>query len=236
MILYKHCGAEGGLKCLDSEKIWLARPRSFNDPFDVLPHIETRANRVKAKNGVEINTSDIVVLCLAERIDSPSMWAHYANSHSGLLIGFNRRGRIIEDGLLFRKFGAVSYSHYRPSAASFEDLSDDKIYFRKSSEWTYEREWRLVTSTVTDHGTKVDDDHWSFQMFPRDVVTIVVGHRGSSCFPKLYEILRRSQYEHVTLQIAVPHPKNFELIINEWPRDKWEDGKPPTPMVDTSFK
>jgi len=233
MILYKYLDADGGLKSLDSETIWLARPNSFNDPFDVLPHIDS-ADHVKGNDDLKINTSDIVVLCLADRVDSPLMWAHYARSHSGLLIGFDRKGRIIEDGLIFRRFGAVSYSRYRPSRPSFDDLSDEELYFRKSSEWAYEREWRLVTSTIPGHATKVRETHWSFQMYAEDIVNVVVGHRGKSCFPGLYEILRRPQYKHVDLYFAIPHQEEFGLEIVEWQRDKWDNAKVPEPIAENT--
>ena len=170
---------------------------------------------------------DLGVLSLAENRESLLMWAHYADRHRGFLIGFERDGRIIEDGLVFR-FGiaAMSYSHSRPSTREFHDLSDEALYFRKSSEWSHEREWRMVTSilAVTQDVEGVRDKHrFAFRLVARDLRAVVVGHRAAGLFPELYDLLRQERYAHVSLQLAIRDLKEYRLNIKEWPRTEWTD-------------
>lgn len=68
------------------------------------------------------------------------MWSHYADSHRGFVIEF--RADFI-DGVKLEK---VEYSDTR-DVLTFEDIDEnnfDKIFFKKSSEWKYEQEYRAV--------------------------------------------------------------------------------------------
>jgi hypothetical protein len=122
MLLYKYCDA-GGIEILRSRTIRLSRPRAFNDPFDVNPHIGRFNGPVEMGAKIFAKISDIVVLSLAENCLSLLMWAHYAQHHRGFLIGVNGGGRIFDDGLVARlPLDAVSYCHHRPSAERFKHL------------------------------------------------------------------------------------------------------------------
>lgn len=68
------------------------------------------------------------------------MWSHYADSHKGFVIEF--RADFVE-GVKLEK---VEYSDIR-DVVTFEDIDEnnfDKIFFKKSSEWKYEQEYRAV--------------------------------------------------------------------------------------------
>lgn len=69
------------------------------------------------------------------------MWSHYADSHKGFVIEF--KADFIE-GLKLEK---VEYSDTRDSL-TFEDIEEnklDRVFFKKSSEWRYEQEYRAVS-------------------------------------------------------------------------------------------
>jgi len=82
----------------------------------------------------------IGVLCLSASDRTPLMWAHYAESHSGVCLGFDSSMQP-----LARAF-PVQYSNTRPIV----DLTVDnhkqaliKTLYSKSNDWCHEQEWRL---------------------------------------------------------------------------------------------
>jgi hypothetical protein len=84
------------------------------------------------------------VLSLSERWDSILMWTHYAESHKGFCIGFNRK-KLQESGF-FGMCGPVNYSDDFPK---IDPLEDDLLRaaiitsHTKAKEWCYEKEVRF---------------------------------------------------------------------------------------------
>lgn len=141
------------------------------------------------------------------------MWAHYTARHVGFLIGFDADTRILTRPTpIFHHFGPVSYCHHRPTGDRFTDVPDHELYFRKSSEWAYEREWRLVESMLAVEGDVEDPKtHWPFTLATDAIKSVVIGHRAGGLFPRLHEVLREERYSHVQLQLAIPDLKTFRL-------------------------
>lgn len=86
------------------------------------------------------------ILSLTESPTSLLMWAHYGDQHSGVAIGFDEhspffQGSEIVSGL--QRLGKVDYSKKRP-VISPSTQDTPKIFLRKSEEWEYEKEWRLI--------------------------------------------------------------------------------------------
>lgn len=80
------------------------------------------------------------VLCLNASDRVPLMWAHYAESHSGVCLGFDSSMQPLSRAL------PVQYSNTRPLIDLTEDSCKSqliKILYSKSNDWCYEQEWRL---------------------------------------------------------------------------------------------
>lgn len=91
------------------------------------------------------------VLCLSKNFNQPLMWAHYAESHAGLLLELDEshpclnRRRTDVDELGFLR--PVQYSSVRPKldmSVVAEDRGFDVFALTKSDHWAYEEELRLV--------------------------------------------------------------------------------------------
>jgi len=90
----------------------------------------------------------IGIVSFSRRWTSSTMWAHYAQKHSGYCVGFDRNHR------------SLQYSHWKMQTGSMRDVkyiaerpvynmkdqqpSLDEILFRKSADWEYEKEFRIV--------------------------------------------------------------------------------------------
>lgn len=85
----------------------------------------------------------IGVLCTTEDPKNLLMWAHYGSNHTGICLGFNKNEAI------FSNAKPVTYTFERPtlSFSSHLEISNqdiENIFFNKSKEWEYEKEWRSI--------------------------------------------------------------------------------------------
>lgn len=95
------------------------------------------------------------VSCLSTRFDSTLMWAHYAESSTGICVEYNFN-QSISDTLTRKMIFPVAYSKI---PVEINDLLDDKngdlfqysleaavfcSALNKSYVWSYENEWRLI--------------------------------------------------------------------------------------------
>jgi hypothetical protein len=92
-------------------------------------------------------------VCYAEKSDEPLMWAHYGSAHSGLCIEFPtasslRHGKLTDLPLCAFAID-MEYQTNRPQLIADENIPKTnpdalrKAMLTKSSEWEYEKEWRV---------------------------------------------------------------------------------------------
>jgi hypothetical protein len=128
---------------------------------------------------------DMRILCVSEANDIPSLWAHYAGSHTGAVLAF---GGFDEVDSPFRIFRQVEYCAQPPHlggsvsdwVASLLQIRpfDYKELFReyqyvKQETWAYEREWRLATYKDPQDSRSSSD--WSFDA--RELKRLYLGAR-----------------------------------------------------------
>ena len=102
-------------------------------------------NRVVSREWIEL----IGVLCLTTSPDNLLMWAHYAQNHTGICLGFDSG---------FEPFSTAHPVHYQEGRALVAPLNTvsreqqlvDKVLFVKSPHWRYESEWRCIKRPVRD--------------------------------------------------------------------------------------
>ena len=164
-------------------------------------------------------------LCLSESADNILMWAHYANNYKGFVIEFdneheyfNLKDRTIDHFGSIRK---VNYSDERPNVATFTDLTPDNIFFIKSIDWAYEKEWRILRHLHTEESNNVgrDVDGQPIYLFsiPCEAVTgVIFGSRISiQDKNKILEFLENdSRYSHVKPYQTHLDEKKFKLNID----------------------
>ena len=166
----------GGLQKEIKAMNWLLKKRPYFDRifgFNLISRIiEINSPEIKSKlkkekeqfetdvdNAIETTKDNALVSCFSKRKESILMWSHYADSHRGVCIEYERP--------LFKEFKEVIYRKRRPFAKvykavshaigldilgkkiKFEDLEKDlketlKPFFIKSSDWAYEREVRCL--------------------------------------------------------------------------------------------
>ena len=131
------------------------------------------------------------ILCLSETADSLLMWGHYARNHCGFVVQFDEAHPFFAptefegQSLVLSR---VEYSSERP-VLSYSTVNSPHLYYRKSPEWSYEREWRLIKPLLDASAVL------SHQEFPRH----------------LYEVPREA-IRGVILGHSIPHETRVKLF------------------------
>jgi len=171
-------------KSLAVKGLWCHTYENMNDPFECLNVLERtfssleletfraivlngkhqRWQNLAQKNDNElthiINTFRKEILhqyafcSLSEDPNEILMWSHYANSHNGIVIGFefselenNHHLQKVDYEENLNEINLEKYAHYL--IGDTDDFIDElfKDYSIKSSHWGYEKEWRIWRKT-----------------------------------------------------------------------------------------
>lgn len=94
-------------------------------------------------NDLQTTVDRVGIACFSEIPDNILMWSHYADSHKGVCIEFDRT----QDDSIIAKALPVNYSpdYKRIKAFGDDDQKQAKlVLLTKSKDWSYEREWRII--------------------------------------------------------------------------------------------
>jgi hypothetical protein len=153
------------------------------------------------------------VLCLSTTKDSLLMWAHYTANHQGFVIEYD-----IDDHS-FRALGQVErvmYSAERPLLDVINITSD--IYLRKSEEWSYEQEYRIIRPLMMCRSEKhLNHDLFVCPLEHSALKAIYLGVRASQELKQsTFELRKRSGSLFKVYQSSL-HSRCFQLIFSEVP-------------------
>jgi hypothetical protein len=148
-------------------------------------------------------SDDVGILCFSQSKDNLLLWSHYANSHQGCCLEFNRFTHFLKDVL------PVQYETEYPTVnfVSATDLEQATITFlTKAESWSYEKEWRLVEHT---NGP-------GLHIFPPDILTgVIFGCRMSEeNRDQIIKWVREGKTSPILYQ-AAKKKYEFGLDINE---------------------
>ncbi|WP_394192600.1 DUF2971 domain-containing protein [Pseudoalteromonas atlantica] len=162
----------------------------------------------------------IGVLSLTEKNDNLLMWSHYAYSHKGFCIGFdknspffNRKRSEVDEFYHLRK---VSYSKMRPSKL-VSQLSGVELFLIKSKAWEYEQEWRMC-AVLEDSEKTISTTSLPIHLFqfPNSALKeIILG----ACIEKnvkehILSVVRKN-YPHITIKQAKISNEEYGLEFIE---------------------
>lgn len=146
MLLYHFLSEQYGLKDLRERRLKISEISSLNDPFEFIsPAGSSKIERKMLRDWRTEMAKDHGLLCFSANWHNPVQWAHYADRHRGLCLGFEI------DQFTVRQ---VNYVQSRPI---FPDVRKpltrdaglrfvDGLLYTKFAHWSYEDEYRLFTS------------------------------------------------------------------------------------------
>jgi hypothetical protein len=190
-----------------AEQVPMVNAMLKRDVFDVLP-------------------SKLGVLCFSRNANEPLMWAHYADSHRGLLIEFDeshptfsRRQGGHDD---FGYPRPVSYSNVRPEL-NIHALDADQVFetfaLTKAEQWKYEEEVRLILPLQrADRTVASPVGVISLLTCPAAAIrSVTLGCKASDdTLAAVRDLVRsRTETSHISIRRARLHDIAFELIYED---------------------
>lgn len=151
MRLYHFMKQEHGLSAIKTRKLRISRLRELNDPFELLSaDLSNKQQREALTNFKNQLDNKKGLLCFCRSWHHPILWAHYAESHSGLCLGFD-----IPDYL-------PTNVHYVASRLAWPNIIDEafvqRLLLTKFVHWSYEDECRIYTDLdIADNGNYFAD-------------------------------------------------------------------------------
>ena len=139
--VYHFTEAEHARTDIEQARIKVTRISEANDPFELeglkaaVARMRQEIRKLKSENDKKLR-----LLCFSKDWRSPALWAHYADRHKGICLGFWAKRETLED---------VEYHKERiDSAPAFNAPNiltprmKQRLTFTKANDWIYEEETR----------------------------------------------------------------------------------------------
>lgn len=135
--VYRLLEAKWAMTSLCERKLKVSRLTDLNDPFECLPldfsaHPTIRHSMHATKQGW---SGIFGVVCFSRSWSDPVLWAHYADAHKGICLGFD-----VPDFLLRE----VEYIQKPMTLNELMAGEFERLYLAKSARWRYEDEVRRI--------------------------------------------------------------------------------------------
>lgn len=190
-LVYKYLSPER-IDFFEEGHLRMAQPSALNDAFECLSFLpvfeDTDAVKTRAlvwecyRTALEHLNAKIGILSFSKRWAVSAMWAHYADQHRGLCVGFDRSDPFFkamsdkkEYGCLYDVEYVLEKMLWRVQGKEDPDIS---IFFIKSLDWVYEQEVRAICDLSKHDKVKEGDNKLPIYLTKipfRAVKEIIVG-------------------------------------------------------------
>lgn len=203
MRVYHFINKEFGLKDIRERRLKISRIMELNDPFEFfgveLTDKEFRRSMRAAKESVAENTG---IICYSGNWKNPVQWAHYADKHKGLCLGFDI------DPIHLKK---VEYTQDR---IQHDNSMTEELVFKllrtKYVHWAYEQEYRVFIELEEDeNGIYYTDFEGNMEL-----KQVIVGANSTVTRDQLNNALGSLSTKVETFK-ARPGFQNFEMVQNQ---------------------
>jgi len=204
--VYKFLSEEWAIEDIKMRRIKISEIRDLNDPFDLIPFDLSDPEHRRAFLSTRDQMNDRGILSFSRSWSSPLLWAHYADKHRGICLGFD----VARSNETYLK--NIEYVKKRlPLPDKLDGDFAEQFLFAKLADWEYEKEVRGYASRdVEENGkyyAKFDDNHLT-------LCTVILGHRCSVELDSILELLS-SYSEPVSVIKARPAHDSFLMVEDE---------------------
>lgn len=205
--LYKFYPLSSALRNLEQRRLKVSLLDELNDPFEFLnfqlPDRDVRDAWHTTRSQV---FRDKGIICFSDNWRSPLMWAHYADSHKGLALGFD----------VPREYAIpVVYRKERTPFRYHELSSDERLKLIESSvatkfsHWEYESEYRMIVPIGNPeeiNGSKMYFEEFGTTLELREVV---IGARSAVASQEIRKAASNNYLKVTTSRVAF---NSFEIV------------------------
>ena len=199
--VYKFLSQEWALDDIKKQRIKISRICDLNDPFDLIPFkLTSSEHRRQFRHALGKLALDHGMVCFSFKWSNPVLWAHYADKHKGICLGFD-----VPDKCVRR----VEYvDTRRPFPTELNDQISLICLFTKFSGWRYEDECRIFANLEQEEDGNYFSDFKEHKMALREVIL------GCECQldPTCISVLLKPYDEEVKVIKARPSDETFDMI------------------------
>ena len=203
MRVYHFLNEHYGLKALCDQRLKLAEIMELNDPFEFLSVDLSDEYHRKVFNKHKLHLSKKYgLLCFSKNWNKPAQWAHYADRHKGLCLGFD-----VEDEHL----DEVCYVEKRLAfPTTKKELNEEfvqKVISTKHLHWEYEEERRLFIFKKI----KTNDLYFSDFSKKLELKEIIVGAKSDITRNGIHKILGDNNSDIEPFKVR-PSFESFNMV------------------------
>ena len=144
--LYYFTSDKYGSLSIKDRRLKLSFSTEVNDLFELMPfdfgnNVAGKKNRYAWRKAIVDHSVQQGFISFSERWDVPTMWAHYADNHRGVCLGFD----IPEEKATKIEYVAdlIAMDSRVLSDSEYNRRMTDIAQRTKSAHWEYEAEWRV---------------------------------------------------------------------------------------------
>lgn len=167
------------------------------------PIIEAQFKSDTPRLDAEFNTLEFLsekfgVVCFSSDPVQPLMWAHYADSHKGMVLEFDSKDAFFDHEAFLKVDYNKDRVQYDPSAGT-DKTHVALIAGRKSQDWFYENEYRLIVELTMTKCVKTDTGPLYLLSFdPTYLKSVTFGLRASKSLKNdALELANSSPLQHL---------------------------------------
>lgn len=206
MIVYYFTSAKYGIENLKNRRLKVSDFSNVNDPFELLG-IELRDRDVR--KAVDFEKSKILeaygLLCFSEDKYNPVHWAHYADNHKGICLGFD---------IPERKLKKVKYVAERLARDTLDQPDcNERLLTTKFNHWSYEKEQRLI---IDLNNNPIDSRELRFENFNDDMVLkeVYLGCKSDLKFADISSAYSSGD-KSVIIKVTRPSFRDFRIVWDQ---------------------
>lgn len=198
-------------------KKWILSGRTENkEDYAKLINNVTNIEKIKknmsfdAKNARDASMDSVGVCCFSTRVDDILMWAHYCDSHKGVVLEVDPK-LIANENQWFK----VNYSTQRVKIGLTGKVSVEELIGQKSVDWTYEKEWRIFDHLKNlekkPDDTEKDKYHYLKLIDRKAITKIIIGIESSKTLKN--SIKKFAQEFEIPVGRAARDPYKYKINI-----------------------
>lgn len=217
MRLYRFFSAKYGLVSIKERRLRVGRIMELNDEFEFFGvFLSEKKERISLRSLRDKINKERGVICMSSQWSSPLMWAHYADSYKGMVLGFD---------VCSCDFQSVEYVVERPKlsdigASSVKNMDNNtikKLIMIKSDGWRYESEYRSCVDFVRSVEVDVDGNYFVPFSSRLKLQEVIVGSRYEGSRAELESIVGDKDVDVYMSRGAF---QDFK-VVRQWQDSMW---------------
>jgi len=201
MRVYHFLSSKYGLKDLREKRLKISEIMSLNDPFEFLGvDLSNKKKRLKMKELKQIFSKSIGIICFSDNWNSPVQWAHYADNHQGICLGFD-----ISDNRLSK----VKYVDERLTLPiDMTEIEMREFLSTKFSHWSYENEYRIFSKL------EASENRLYYENFSKEIILkqVIIGVKSKITKNNIKDVFGDGEIEIFKVRSAF---KSFSMVRNK---------------------